>query len=40
MSATNSKKTRIALLFGGRSPEHSVSCVTAAGILRVLDPEK
>lgn len=40
MSDRNATKTRIALLFGGRSPEHSVSCVTAAGILRVLDPDK
>ncbi|MBM6621168.1 D-alanine--D-alanine ligase [Micrococcaceae bacterium RIT802] len=40
MSQDNVTKTRVALLFGGRSPEHAVSCVTAAGILRVLDPAK
>ncbi len=40
MSQDNAAKTRVALLFGGRSPEHAVSCVTAAGILRVLDPAK
>lgn len=40
MSQGNGTRTRVALLFGGRSPEHAVSCVTAAGILRVLDPEK
>lgn len=40
MSQENATKTRVALLFGGRSPEHAVSCVTAAGILRVLDPAK
>ena len=40
MSQDNGSRTRVALLFGGRSPEHAVSCVTAAGILRVLDPAK
>jgi len=40
MSQDNGGRTRVALLFGGRSPEHAVSCVTAAGILRVLDPAK
>lgn len=30
----------VALLFGGRSSEHSVSCVTAAGILGAIDEEK
>lgn len=29
--------TRVLLLFGGRSSEHSVSCVTAAGVLRAID---
>ncbi|MGW9826801.1 D-alanine-D-alanine ligase [Brevibacterium pityocampae] len=28
----------VAVLFGGRSPEHSVSCVTAAGVLAAIDP--
>lgn len=27
----------VAFLFGGRSPEHSVSCVTAAGVIGALD---
>lgn len=40
MSQENETRTRVALLFGGRSPEHAVSCVTAAGILRVLDASK
>ncbi|MEU5843293.1 D-alanine--D-alanine ligase family protein [Rhodococcus sp. NPDC047139] len=33
-------RTRVALVFGGRSNEHSVSCVSAGSILRNLDPEK
>ncbi|GAB2892805.1 D-alanine--D-alanine ligase family protein [Neomicrococcus lactis] len=32
--------TRVLLLFGGRSSEHSVSCVTAAGVLRAIDRER
>ncbi|MGO1655200.1 MAG: D-alanine--D-alanine ligase family protein [Brevibacterium yomogidense] len=30
----------VAVLFGGRSSEHSVSCVTAAGVLKALDDER
>lgn len=30
-------RTRVALLFGGRSGEHPISCVTAAGVLRAID---
>lgn len=30
----------VAVLFGGRSSEHSVSCVTAAGVLGALDEER
>lgn len=29
--------TRVALMFGGRSSEHSISCVTAAGMLGAID---
>lgn len=29
--------TRIVLLFGGRSSEHSISCVTAGGVLGAID---
>jgi len=35
-----SQKTRVALLFGGRSGEHPISIVTAAGILGAIDREK
>ncbi|MCM3887226.1 D-alanine--D-alanine ligase family protein [Frankia sp. R82] len=31
-------RIRIALLFGGRSTEHAISCVSAGGVLRALDP--
>lgn len=30
-------KIRVALVFGGRSGEHSISCATAAGVLREID---
>ena len=29
---------RVLVLFGGRSSEHAISCLSAAGILRALDP--
>lgn len=35
-----SEKIRVALLFGGRSGEHPVSVVTAAGIMGAIDREK
>jgi D-alanine-D-alanine ligase len=34
------RKTRVAIVFGGRSPEHSVSCSTAASVLAAIDREK
>ncbi|MFC4602299.1 D-alanine--D-alanine ligase family protein [Rhodococcus kronopolitis] len=33
-------RTRVAVVFGGRSSEHSVSCVSAGSVLRNLDPER
>ncbi|AZZ55522.1 D-alanine--D-alanine ligase family protein [Rathayibacter iranicus] len=33
-------KLRVAVLFGGRSSEHSISCATAAGVLRAIDRER
>jgi D-alanine-D-alanine ligase len=33
------RKTRVAIVFGGRSPEHAISCVSAGSILGALDPE-
>ena len=33
-------RIRLAVIFGGRSTEHSISCVSAASVLRVVDPER
>ncbi|MWV50321.1 D-alanine--D-alanine ligase [Rathayibacter sp. VKM Ac-2803] len=33
-------KLRVAVLFGGRSSEHSISCATAAGVLRAIDRDR
>ncbi|MET3142015.1 UNVERIFIED_ORG: D-alanine-D-alanine ligase [Arthrobacter sp. UYEF2] len=33
-------KPRVAVLFGGRSSEHAVSCVTAAGVLGAISKDK
>jgi D-alanine-D-alanine ligase len=33
-------KVAVALLFGGRSSEHSISCATAAGVLEAIDRER
>jgi D-alanine-D-alanine ligase len=34
------RKVRVAVVFGGRSSEHAISCVTAGSVLSVLDPER
>jgi D-alanine-D-alanine ligase len=36
----NKKRLRVGVLFGGRSGEHEVSLVSAASVLRGLDPDK
>ena len=33
-------RTRVAVVYGGRSSEHAISCVSAGSILRNLDPER
>ncbi len=33
-------KKRIAVLYGGRAEEHSISCVSAAGVLNAIDTER
>ncbi|GFG68904.1 D-alanine--D-alanine ligase family protein [Mycolicibacter senuensis] len=33
-------RTRVAVVFGGRSSEHAISCVSAGSILRNLDPQR
>ena len=40
MSESSASKTRVAVIFGGRSTEHTISCVSAGGILSVLDPSE
>jgi D-alanine-D-alanine ligase len=37
---TPSKRLRVGVLFGGRSGEHEVSLVSAASVIRGLDPDK
>jgi D-alanine-D-alanine ligase len=32
-------RIRVAVVFGGRSTEHQISCISAGGVLRALDPE-
>ncbi|MFN8077054.1 MAG: D-alanine--D-alanine ligase family protein [Kineosporiaceae bacterium] len=39
-TGTGAPRPRVALVFGGRSGEHPISCVTAAGVLRALDRER
>jgi D-alanine-D-alanine ligase len=33
------RRPRVAIVFGGRSGEHAISCVTAAGVMRAIDRE-
>jgi D-alanine-D-alanine ligase len=37
---TSPKRPRVAVVFGGRSSEHAISCVTAGSVLKAIDPEK
>lgn len=37
---SSAPRPRVLLLFGGRSSEHAVSCVTAAGVMRAIDRDK
>lgn len=37
MSTHQPRKPRVAIVFGGRSCEHAVSCATAAGVLAAID---
>ena len=34
------RKVRVAVLFGGRSTEHSISCITAGSVLAALDRQR
>ncbi|NDL59408.1 D-alanine--D-alanine ligase family protein [Phytoactinopolyspora mesophila] len=40
MNPTPLPRIRVAVVFGGRSSEHTISCVTAGGVLSVMDPER
>jgi D-alanine-D-alanine ligase len=35
--SASARRPRVAVVFGGRSGEHAISCVTAAGVLRAID---
>ena len=35
-----STRTRVAIIFGGVSSEHDVSCLTAGGVVRAIDPQR
>lgn len=34
------RKARVAVVFGGRSSEHAISCVSAGSVIAALDPDK
>ncbi|GAA4498710.1 D-alanine--D-alanine ligase family protein [Actinoallomurus oryzae] len=34
------RKVRVAVVFGGRSSEHAISCLTAGGIIAAIDPDR
>ena len=34
------RKPRVAVVFGGRSSEHAISCVTAGSVLQAIDPSR
>ncbi|WP_409329757.1 D-alanine--D-alanine ligase family protein [Trujillonella humicola] len=34
------RKLRVAVVFGGRSAEHSISCVSAGSVIAALDPDR
>ena len=36
----SARKPRVAVVFGGRSSEHAISCVTAGSVLRAIDRDK
>jgi D-alanine-D-alanine ligase len=39
-AADGARKPRIAVVFGGRSSEHSISCISAGSVIAAIDPEK
>ncbi|MEX2115828.1 MAG: D-alanine--D-alanine ligase family protein [Bacteroidota bacterium] len=39
-SVSQEKRIKVGVVFGGRSPEHEVSLVSAASVIRALNPQK
>src|SRR5512145_2303772 len=37
---TSPHRPRVAVVFGGRSSEHAISCVTAGSVLKAVDPDR
>ena len=37
---TPERRPRVAVVFGGRSGEHSISCISAGSVIAALDPER
>ena len=37
---TTPRRPRVAVVFGGRSSEHAISCLTAGSVLKAIDPEQ
>jgi D-alanine-D-alanine ligase len=40
ISVSAQPKVRVAVVFGGRSSEHAISCVTAGSVMKALDPQR
>jgi len=40
MTEKHTDRIRVAVVFGGRSSEHSISCVSAGSVIAALDPER
>ncbi|WP_435771195.1 D-alanine--D-alanine ligase family protein [Nocardioides sp. SYSU DS0651] len=40
MSSPTGRRIRVAVVFGGRSTEHAISCVTAGSVLQAIDRDK
>ena len=40
MPGSDAERVRLLVLFGGRSAEHEVSCITAVSVLRAVDPNR
>lgn len=40
MTDSSNPRVRVAVVYGGRSSEHAISCISAGSILRNLDPDR